>query len=82
MLTIYPNYYNNFAEISSSLEISAVEVGKHLYWTIGAYKIHGQVFIVIWLVMAILLSISLIGTKNLSRIPKRFQNFMEFMLEF
>lgn len=82
MLTIYPNYYNNFAEISSSLEISAVEVGKHLYWTIGAYKIHGQVFIVIWLVMAILLSISVMGTKNLSRIPKSFQNFMEFILEF
>lgn len=82
MLTTYPNYYNNFAELSSSLEISAVEVGKHLYWTIGAYKIHGQVFIVIWLVMAILLSISLMGTKNLSRIPKNFQNFMEFILEF
>ena len=82
MLTIYPNYYSNFAELSSYLEISAVEVGKHLYWTIGAYKIHGQVFIVIWLVIAILLSISLIGTKNLSRIPKSFQNFMEFILEF
>ena len=82
MLTIYPNYYSNFAELYSYLEISAVEVGKHLYWTIGAYKIHGQVFIVIWLVMAILLSISLIGTKNLSRIPKSFQNFMEFILEF
>ena len=82
MLTIYPNYYSNFAELSSYLEISAVEVGKHLYWTIGAYKIHGQVFIVIWLVMAILLSISVMGTKNLSRIPKSFQNFMEFILEF
>jgi F-type H+-transporting ATPase subunit a len=82
MLTIYPNYYNNFVELSSYLEISAVEVGKHLYWTIGAYKIHGQVFIVIWLVMAVLLSISLVGTKNLSRIPKSFQNFMEFILEF
>jgi F-type H+-transporting ATPase subunit a len=82
MLTIYPNYYNNLAEISSSLEISTVEVGKHLYWRIGAYNIHGQVFIVTWLVMAVLLSISLIGTKNLSRIPKNFQNFMEFILEF
>jgi F-type H+-transporting ATPase subunit a len=82
MLTIYPNYYNNLAEISSSLEISTVEVGKHLYWRIGAYNIHGQVFIVTWLVMAVLLSISLIGTKNLSRIPKNSQNFMEFILEF
>jgi F-type H+-transporting ATPase subunit a len=54
MLTIYPNYYNNLAEISSSLEISTVEVGKHLYWRIGAYNIHGQVFIVTWLVMAVL----------------------------
>jgi F-type H+-transporting ATPase subunit a len=82
IFTIYPNYCNNFSDMSLSFAISAVEVGKHLYWEIGSYKIHGQVFIITWLVMAILLSIALIGTKDLSRIPKGFQNFMEFILEF
>nr|QVY57935.1 ATP synthase CFO A subunit subunit IV [Betaphycus gelatinus] len=61
---------------------SGVEVGKHLYWEIGSYKIHGQVFIVSWLVIACLLALSIVGTRNLSRIPKGLQNFMEFLLEF
>nr|QCI06159.1 ATP synthase CF0 subunit IV [Dicranema revolutum] len=62
--------------------LSGVEVGKHLYWEIGEYKIHGQVFIVSWLVIATLITLSFIGTRNLCRIPKKWQNFMEFILEF
>ena len=62
--------------------ISSVEVGQHLYWQISDYKIHGQVFIVSWLVIAVLLALAILGTRNLERIPKSFQNFMEFVLEF
>ena len=62
--------------------VSSVEVGKHLYWNIGNYKIHGQVFIVSWFVIFLLLSISFWGTRNLNRIPRDIQNFMEFVLEF
>nr|AYR06283.1 ATP synthase CFO A chain subunit IV [Renouxia sp.] len=69
-------------EIFSFLNISVIEVGKHLYWQIGNYKIHGQVFIVSWLVIFVLLSFAVIGTRNLSRIPKGLQNLMEFVLEF
>lgn len=65
-----------------SVIVSGVEVGKHLYWQIGGYKIHGQVFIVSWLVIVCLLSLSAVGTRGLSRIPKGLQNFMEFLLEF
>nr|WCH57117.1 ATP synthase CF0 subunit IV [Hypnea musciformis] len=65
-----------------SLAVSGVEVGKHLYWEINNYKIHGQVFIVSWLVISVLLSLAFIGTRNLERIPKKWQNFMEFVLEF
>nr|YP_010902672.1 ATP synthase CF0 subunit IV [Hypnea nidulans]WCH54527.1 ATP synthase CF0 subunit IV [Hypnea nidulans] len=65
-----------------SLVISGVEVGKHLYWEINGYKIHGQVFIVSWLVIFVLLSLAFIGTRSLERIPKKWQNFMEFVLEF
>nr|QCI08367.1 ATP synthase CF0 subunit IV [Ptilothamnion sphaericum] len=68
--------------ILSSIEIASVEVGKHLYWQLGNYTIHGQVFIVSWLVIAALLIISILGTRNLKRIPNKFQNFMEFILEF
>nr|QCI08004.1 ATP synthase CF0 subunit IV [Plumaria plumosa] len=66
----------------SSIEISSVEVGKHLYWEIGNYSVHGQVFIVSWLVISVLIIISILGTRNLQRKPGKFQNFMEFILEF
>ena len=62
--------------------LSSVEVGKHLYWTIGSYRIHGQVFIVSWLVIFALVTIAFLGTRNLQRAPQKFQNFMEFILEF
>ena len=62
--------------------LSSVEVGKHLYWTIGSYRIHGQVFLVSWLVIFTLITIAFLGTRNLQRAPQKFQNFMEFILEF
>lgn len=74
--------YQNGLNFISLLNISAVEVGKHLYWHIGNYRIHGQVFIVSWLVISILLILASLGTQNLNRIPKGLQNFMEFVLEF
>lgn len=73
---------NTLDVLSSFTALSAVEVGKHLYWQIADYKIHGQVFIVSWLVILVLLLIAFAGTRNLDRIPKNFQNFMEFVLEF
>nr|QCI05315.1 ATP synthase CF0 subunit IV [Compsothamnion thuyoides] len=66
----------------SLINIASVEVGKHLYWKLGNYTIHGQVFIVSWLVICTLLSISILGTRNLKRVPGKLQNFMEFILEF
>lgn len=75
-------YQQETQQISSFVVMSAVEVGKHLYWEVGGYKIHGQVFIVSWLVIAVLLSITFIGTRDLNRMPKKAQNFMEFILEF
>lgn len=74
--------YQNEVNILSYISISAIEVGQHLYWSIGNYKVHGQVFIVSWIVITGLLAISFIGTRNLARIPSKVQNFMEFILEF
>lgn len=62
--------------------LATIEVGKHLYWSIGKYQVHGQVLIVLWIVAFTLLILSFIGTQNLNRIPSGLQNFMEFVLEF
>nr|YP_009399504.1 ATP synthase CF0 subunit IV [Dictyomenia sonderi]ARW69110.1 ATP synthase CF0 subunit IV [Dictyomenia sonderi] len=75
-------FQQDIDNLSSSFVISSVEVGKHLYWKIGSYDIHGQVFIVSWIVIFILITLSFAGTRNLQRIPGKFQNFMEFILEF
>nr|YP_010850623.1 ATP synthase CF0 subunit IV [Lophurella hookeriana]WGH13358.1 ATP synthase CF0 subunit IV [Lophurella hookeriana] len=72
----------NVDQLSDFLFISSVEVGKHLYWKIGSYDIHGQVFIVSWIVIFVLILLSFAGTRNLQKIPGKFQNFMEFILEF
>lgn len=62
--------------------LASLEVGKHFYWHIGNLEIHGQVLIVSWVVIGILLVASLLATRNLQRIPGGFQNLMEFALEF
>ncbi len=80
--TLFPNNLNHSEVLMSSVHISSVEVGKHLYWNIGSYRVHGQVFIVTWLVMSILLLVAFLGTRKLTRIPEAFQNFMEYLLEF
>nr|UNJ16418.1 ATP synthase CFO A subunit subunit IV [Boldiaceae sp.] len=61
---------------------SSVEVGEHWYWFIGSLKLHGQVFLVSWIVILVLLILSIIGTRNIQRTPRSWQNFMEFVLEF
>lgn len=69
--------------LSSSLLLSSgVEVGVHYYWDIAGFAIHGQVFLVSWFVIILLLVFSLLGTAQLQQIPKGWQNFMESTLEF
>nr|YP_009393515.1 ATP synthase CF0 subunit IV [Bostrychia simpliciuscula]ARW62077.1 ATP synthase CF0 subunit IV [Bostrychia simpliciuscula] len=75
-------YQEKNYDLLSFMTISEVEVGKHLYWKLGSYSFHGQVFIVSWIVIFVLLALSFIGTRKLERIPSKFQNFMEFILEF
>nr|YP_009296400.1 ATP synthase CFO A chain subunit IV [Thorea hispida]AOM65335.1 ATP synthase CFO A chain subunit IV [Thorea hispida]ARX95895.1 ATP synthase CFO A chain subunit IV [Thorea hispida]UNJ79180.1 ATP synthase CFO A chain subunit IV [Thorea hispida] len=73
---------NNYESSGIFANIVAVEVGKHLYWQVGTYKVHGQVFIVSWLVIIVLLLIAFIGTRTLNRVPGKLQNFMEYIFEF
>lgn len=62
--------------------LAEAEVGKHFYWQIAGFLVHGQVLVVIWFVIILLLLFSIIGTTNSTRIPNGFQNFMEGALDF
>jgi F-type H+-transporting ATPase subunit a len=75
---MYPdNYYS-----STFTLLAEAEVGKHFYWNIAGYLVHGQVLVVIWFVIAILLVFSFLGTRDANRIPHGWQNFMESALDF
>jgi F-type H+-transporting ATPase subunit a len=62
--------------------LAAVEVGTHLYWNIAGLPVHGQVLIVTWLVIAIILTIAILGTQNMQQVPKGLQNFVELVYEY
>ena len=62
--------------------LAAVEVGTHLYWNIAGLTVHGQVLLVTWLVIAIILTITVLGTSNLEQVPKGLQNFVEAVYEY
>lgn len=62
--------------------LASLEVGQHFYWQVGNLKLHGQVFLTSWFVIALLLVASFLATKNIQRIPSGMQNFMEYVLEF
>ncbi|BAU13302.1 F0F1 ATP synthase subunit A [Leptolyngbya sp. NIES-3755] len=72
----------NFLDAPNVLPIANLEVGHHLYWEIGNLKIHGQVFIVSWIVIGLLVGASVLATRNPQRIPKGIQNLMEYALEY
>lgn len=73
---------NSFDVINPFWCFSSVEVGEHWYWSIGSLQVHGQVFIVSWIVIAALLALAVFGTRKIQRSPQGWQNFMEFVLEF
>src|SRR4028118_1043827 len=65
-----------------SFPLAKLEVGHHFYWQLGNLKLHGQVFLVSWVVIGLLLIASIAATRNVQRIPKGIQNLMEYALEF
>ena len=75
---MYPEifYSNTFTLLAEA------EVGKHFYWDLGGFLVHGQVLVVIWFVFLILFVVSFLGTSNADRIPHGFQNFMEAAVDF
>ncbi len=68
--------------ILNTFTLAELEVGEHFLWKIGNYTVHGQVFLVSWIVIGALLIASLAATRNIQTVPGGIQNFMEYTLEF
>ena len=68
--------------ILNTFTLAELEVGEHFLWKIGDYTVHGQVFLMSWIVIGVLLIASLAATRNAQTIPSGIQNFMEYALEF
>ncbi len=68
--------------ILNSFTLAELEVGEHFLWKIGNSTVHGQVFLMSWIVIGVLLIASLAATRNAQTIPGGIQNFMEYALEF
>ena len=64
------------------LLLAELEVGQHFYWEVAGFKLHGQVFMTSWFVIALLVIFSVLATRKVERIPSGLQNFMEYALEF
>ena len=62
--------------------VAEAEVGKHFYWNLAGFLVHGQVFVVMWFVLVILLLFAFLATANADRIPHGWQNFMEAAVDF
>lgn len=68
---------------TGTLSLSDVEVGKHFYWYLSEkLSLHGQVLIVSWFVLLLIVSFSILGTQKIEKIPQGWQNFMELVVEF
>ena len=75
---MYPdNFYS-----STFTFLAEAEVGKHFYWDIAGFLVHGQVLVVIWFVISLLVLFSILGSSNTERIPHSWQNFMEATLDY
>ena len=72
----------SFLDTLTTFPLAELEVGNHFYWQLGGLRLHGQVFITSWVVIGLLLTASVLGTRNIQRVPQGMQNFMEYALEF
>jgi F-type H+-transporting ATPase subunit a len=79
---LWETFFMSMTTFNSMYELASVEVGEHFYWSFGDYQVHGQVLINSWIVIAIILAMAVLTTRNLKPIPEGGQNFIEYVLEF
>jgi F-type H+-transporting ATPase subunit a len=63
-------------------ELSEVSVGQHFYWNLGGYEVHGQVLLVSWFVLSLIIGFGLVANSNLKPTPDGLQNLSEYVTEF
>lgn len=65
-------------------KLSELSVGRHYYWDIGNFHIHGQVLLTSWFVIGIIFILTILFNLDLKFIPKEksIQNFAEYITEF
>lgn len=69
--------------LNSIYSLSAIEVGQHFYWSVGSLKLHGQVLLVSWFVIGLILLLTFLGTRNLQPVPETSsQNLVEYILDY
>ena len=66
--------------LDTSMLLSGIEVGVHYYWNIAGISLHGEVFIISWLVIFLILGAAFLGTSKLEQIPQGWQNFMKSLI--
>ena len=75
--------YLDYNPTISVLPLADLEVGKHFYWEVFGYSLHGQVFIVSWLVIGLIIGASILATITLNQVPRNtWQNIMEVVVEY
>ena len=47
--------------LDTSMLLSGIEVGTHYYWDIAGISLHGEVFIISWLVIFLILGASFLA---------------------
>ena len=64
--------------------LASIEVGDHLYWSIGGIVFHGEVLIILWLVIGIILLICHWGycSQLIPRAPQSFVEHVFFYVSF
>jgi F-type H+-transporting ATPase subunit a len=63
-------------------ELSEVSVGQHFYWNLGGYEVHGQVLLVSWFVLGLIIGFGLLANSDLKPTPDGLQNLSEYVTEF
>lgn len=64
-------------------DFAEVSVGKHYYWQIGDFFLHGQVLLMSWFVFLIIAIVSFLANSQLQPIPEKgLQNLTEYFTEF
>lgn len=62
--------------------LGEISIGRHWYWHLGLFCMHGQVLITACLVFLLILITARFSTQSLIMVPSFLQNFVEYLTEY